>query len=137
MKKWREVDTLWMQFEMPKEYMKFLVSKGFISIDGTSLTICDVHHGDANDSADWFTVMLVPHTQQNIILPTKDIGDLVNIEVDVLSKFVESSVRTRLEDLSNKLEIATNRISAQDKILDTLAQQIKNIENDKMNKEKL
>lgn len=64
--------------------MKYIVSKGFIAVDGTSLTICDV-------GRNYFTFMLVPHTQMNVVIPSKPIGDLVNLEVDVLAKLVENS----------------------------------------------
>ena len=62
--------------------MKYVVEKGYITLDGTSLTVVDV--GD-----DIFTVTLVAYTQAHIILPTKAIGDKMNIEVDVLGKYVE------------------------------------------------
>jgi len=70
--------------EVPEEYVKYIVPKGFIAVDGTSLTICEV-------GKTFFTFMLVPHTQKNVIIPSKSIGDLVNIEVDVLAKLVENS----------------------------------------------
>jgi len=59
--------------------MKYIVPKGFIAVDGTSLTICDV-----NQNENWFTFMLVSHTQQKVIIPKKSIGDFVNIEVKIL-----------------------------------------------------
>jgi riboflavin synthase len=46
--------------------MRYIVSKGFIAIDGTSLTICDVNKAD-----DWFTFMMIAHTQNSIIVPKK------------------------------------------------------------------
>lgn len=70
--------------EVPEEYIKYIVPKGFIAVDGTSLTICEV-------GKTFFTFMLVPHTQQNVVIPSKSIGDLVNIEVDVLAKLAENS----------------------------------------------
>jgi len=62
--------------------MKFIVHKGYITLDGTSLTVVDAEK-------DWFNVTLVNYTQQHIIMPSKKIGDAVNIEVDVLGKYVE------------------------------------------------
>lgn len=70
--------------QVPEEYIKYIVTKGFIAVDGTSLTICEVYKN-------FFTFMLVPHTQKSIVLPSKSVGDLVNIEVDVLAKLVENS----------------------------------------------
>jgi len=51
-----------------------LSSSGYIAVDGTSLTVCDV-------GPDWFTFMLVAHTQSRVIIPNKRIGDRVNLEV--------------------------------------------------------
>ena len=59
--------------------LKFIVPKGFVAIDGTSLTVCEVNSGES-----WFTFMLIEYTQKKIIVPTKEVGGLVNIEVDVL-----------------------------------------------------
>ena len=77
MQKWNENDSLWFKIRVPSDYIKYIVPKGFISVDGTSLTICDV-----NITGSWFTFMLVTHTQQNVIIPMKSVGDLVNIEVE-------------------------------------------------------
>ncbi|KAJ2386086.1 Riboflavin synthase alpha chain, partial [Coemansia sp. RSA 2559] len=57
---------------------------GFVAIDGTSLTVCDV-----NDAEGWFTIMLVAYTQAHVVFPQKKEGDAVNIEVDMLGKYVE------------------------------------------------
>ena len=78
-------DALWIEIEADPALMKYVVEKGYIAIDGTSLTV--VHTGP-----DWFDVTLVAYTQQKITLPTKSVGDLVNLEVDVLAKYVEKLV---------------------------------------------
>ena len=75
-------DALWVKIAAPADLMKYIVRKGFISIDGTSLTV--VNTGD-----DWFDVTLVAYTQAHIVLPRKKPGDPVNLEVDVLAKYVE------------------------------------------------
>jgi len=79
-------DALWVTVEVPQVLMRYIVTKGYITIDGTSLTVVEV--GD-----DWFTVTLVAYTQQHIVMPTKAVGDLVNIEVDVLGKYVENLLK--------------------------------------------
>ena len=94
--KWREGESLWVKVVTPKEYLNYIVPKGFIAIDGTSLTICDV-----NTNENWFTFMLISHTQQNVIIPQKAVGDLVNIEVDVLAKLVASSLDGLRQSLTN------------------------------------
>ena len=82
--KYFEGDSLWIKVQLPHEFIKFIVPKGFVCVDGTSLTICDV---DTQTST--FTFMLVAHTQQSVIIPRREIGDKVNIEVDVLAKMVK------------------------------------------------
>jgi len=113
--KWNEGDSLWVKVKVSSEYLKFIVPKGFISVDGTSLTICDVRdhdsddqNSDANNMNGWFTFMLISHTQQNVIIPSKGIGDLVNLEVDVLAKMVEKS----LIALTDKLERRVSNIES-------------------------
>lgn len=59
-----------MKIHVPQANIKYIVPKGFICVDGTSLTICDVDAVAAT-----FTFMLVAHTQQNVIIPNKAIGE--------------------------------------------------------------
>jgi len=75
-------DALWVSISAPTELMRYVVVKGYITLDGTSLTVVDV-------GEDWFSVTLVAYTQAHIVLPTKKVGDKINIEVDVLGKYVE------------------------------------------------
>ena len=78
----RDRDALWVTINAPADIMRYVVTKGYITLDGTSLTVVDV--GD-----DFFNVTLVAYTQDHITLPGKATGDLINIEVDVLGKYVE------------------------------------------------
>jgi riboflavin synthase len=66
----------------PPEVMRYVVEKGFIAIDGVSLTITD--HNAAS-----FRVSLVAYTRQHTVLGSKRPGDLVNLEVDIVAKYVE------------------------------------------------
>jgi len=65
-KKWREGESLWIKVKVPKSLITLIVKKGFIAVDGTSLTVCDV-----NSEESWFTFMLVQYTQTKIIVPHK------------------------------------------------------------------
>jgi len=78
----KDNDALWVAVSVPADLMRYIVTKGYITIDGTSLTVVDT-------GPDWFNVTLVAYTQAHIVLPTKSTGDEVNIEVDVLGKYVE------------------------------------------------
>lgn len=75
-------DALWVTVGVAADLMRYIVAKGYIAIDGTSLTVVDT-------GEDWFNVTLVAYTQSHIIMPGKRAGDAVNIEVDVLGKYVE------------------------------------------------
>jgi riboflavin synthase len=86
-----EEDSLWLTLTAPGEMMRYIVPKGFIALDGVSLTVVDV-------SQNQFTVMLVAYTQQQITLGRQKTGYKVNIEVDVLGKYVEAIVRHRLSE---------------------------------------
>jgi riboflavin synthase len=72
----------------PKELLKYVVEKGSITIDGTSLTVSAV-----TDST--FSVSLIPATLEKTTLGIRQIGDRVNLEVDVLAKYVEKLVAAR------------------------------------------
>ena len=72
-----------MSFRAPKRLMRYIVEKGFIAIDGASLTI-------VKKGATSFTVSVIPYTLQNTIMGDGQIGDLVNLEVDILAKYVAS-----------------------------------------------
>ncbi|CAH9126820.1 unnamed protein product [Cuscuta epithymum] len=80
----REGDSLWVKVKTTKEILKFVVPKGFIAVDGTSLTVVDVFDDDQ-----CFSFMLVAYTQQNVVIPSKKIGQKVNLEVDILGKYVQ------------------------------------------------
>jgi riboflavin synthase len=72
----------------------YLIPKGYVALDGTSLTLTEV-----DDEKRTFGIMLIQHTQNKITLSRKDIGSKVNIEVDMVGKYVEKSVRAALSGL--------------------------------------
>jgi riboflavin synthase len=69
-------------FEAPPRLMSYIVEKGFIAVDGASLTIVS-----RNSSS--FQVSLVSYTRQNTILGSRRVGDTVNLEADIIAKYVE------------------------------------------------
>ena len=87
----REPGERWevVRFSLPADLAPYLVEKGSITVDGVSLTVVDV--GD-----DHFSVSLIPTTLELTTLGTKDVGDPVNLEVDVLAKYVERLLAARL-----------------------------------------
>ena len=76
----------WAQFDItvPPHLAKYIVNQGSICLDGVSLTV-----GSIDDSNNVVTVWLIPETLENTNLSSKNAGDLVNVEVDVLAKYVE------------------------------------------------
>jgi riboflavin synthase len=64
-----EGDSLWVKVKTGKELLKYIVPKGFIVVDGTSLTVVDVF-----DEEDCFNFMLVAYTQQKVVIPLKKVG---------------------------------------------------------------
>jgi riboflavin synthase len=72
----------WLTIRPPAELMRYIVEKGSVSVDGVSLTVAQVD-GDA------FSVALIPHTLAVTTLGTARVEDAVNLEVDVLAKYVE------------------------------------------------
>ena len=76
----------WVQFDIavPEPLMKYVVAQGSITVDGVSLTV-----GALDDVKNIVTLWLIPETLAKTNLSTKKSGDLVNIEVDILAKYVE------------------------------------------------
>ena len=91
---WRVV-----RFSLAPELASLVVRKGSIALDGVSLTVSavgrDVATGSGpNDSGDWFEVSLIPETLAVTTLGFKSVGDLVNVETDILARHVERMLET-------------------------------------------
>ena len=76
------------RFEAAPEMMRYVVEKGFIAVDGVSLTVV------AKDASS-FQVSVVDYTQEHTTLGNRQVGDLVNLEVDVIAKYVEQLSQAR------------------------------------------
>jgi len=81
-----------LRFEVPDGLARYLVAKGSITVDGTSLTVVEVVDDDAELGCSWFSVSLIPTTLSDTILGSRQPGDRVNLEVDILAKYVERLV---------------------------------------------
>ncbi|KAK3334948.1 riboflavin synthase alpha chain [Neurospora tetraspora] len=82
-----------------KEVLRYVVYKGFIALDGTSLTVTAVDDGDEKEGGGWWEVMLIAYTQERVVVAGKKVGETVNVEVDMTAKYVEKSLRGYLEGL--------------------------------------
>ncbi|TMK47207.1 MAG: riboflavin synthase [Actinobacteria bacterium] len=81
---------VWLTIRPPAELLRYLVEKGSVSVDGVSLTVAGLN-GDA------FSVALIPHTLAVTTLGTTRMGESVNLEVDVLAKYVERLLTSTAE----------------------------------------
>ena len=77
-----------LEIELTKEQAKYVVKKGSITIDGISLTVAEIQEQK-------ITIAVIPHTLENTNLIDLKIGDFVNIEVDILAKYIEKFLSTR------------------------------------------
>ena len=76
------VDALLVSIRAPASVMRYVVEKGFVAVDGTSLTV-------VNCGAQSFTVTIIPYTRENTVFGSRKVGDLVNLEADIIAKYVE------------------------------------------------
>ncbi|NJN68240.1 MAG: riboflavin synthase [Chloroflexaceae bacterium] len=81
-------DAMWATVQAEPALLRYVVPKGYVALDGVSLTVVEV-------GMDWFTVTLVAYTQQHITLPRQQAGYRINIEVDILGKYVEKMLMSR------------------------------------------
>ncbi|XWS66448.1 hypothetical protein CRYUN_Cryun05aG0200100 [Craigia yunnanensis] len=88
-----EGDSLWIKVKVDKSLLKYVVPKGFIAVDGTSLTVVNVFEEEL-----CFDFMLVAYTQQKVVIPLKEVGQKVNLEVDILGKYVERLLNSGFVD---------------------------------------
>ena len=77
-----EGQSIKMTFKIPSNLSKYVAAKGSICVDGTSLTV-----NEAN--GDYFAVNLIPHTQDETVSGSYQIGDSVNLEVDIIARYLE------------------------------------------------
>lgn len=89
-------EALSVSFDAPAELQRFIVPKGYVTIDGASLTVVDTDAGG-------FSVTLVPHTRANVVFGAPSAGYVANLEVDVMAKYVERMLGSRLDALETRL----------------------------------
>ena len=75
-------EALLVRFDAPWQIMRYVVAKGFVAVDGVSLTVV---HCDDNG----FSVTVIPHTRDHTVFGSRTVGVAVNVEVDILAKYVE------------------------------------------------
>jgi len=83
-------DNWWLRVRVPRELMRYIVSKGSVAVDGISLTVAEV-------SEDVVSFTVIPHTYDHTTLSGYTSGSRVNIEVDILAKHLEKLVGSRAD----------------------------------------
>ena len=81
----QETDFWWVTVRFPEHLSRYLVPKGSVAVDGISLTVAGLE-------ADRFAVQIVPHTWRHTNLHARRVGDAVNIECDIIGKYVARAV---------------------------------------------
>ncbi|MBD5142023.1 MAG: riboflavin synthase [Ruminococcus sp.] len=78
----KENNAIWVKISAKPALLNYMILKGSITIDGISLTIAKISEQD-------FSVSVIPHTRQQTTLLSKKIGDIVNLECDMIAKYIE------------------------------------------------
>ncbi|MDR5659463.1 riboflavin synthase [Serpentinicella sp. ANB-PHB4] len=96
----KEDNATWITISAAPELLKYIVLRGSIAVDGVSLTVAYVDH-------ECFKISMIPHTKDETILINKKIGDLVNLECDMIAKYIEKMVNiTKMESKPEKKDIS-------------------------------
>ena len=80
-----EGSAIQLRFRVPLSLMRYIVRKGAVALNGVSLTVNQAE-------ADWFSVMIIPHTQLKTMLQTLECNQRVNIEIDMLARYIEKLI---------------------------------------------
>ena len=99
----RSGDSWTFRFSLPAPLARYAVEKGSIAVDGISLTVAALSESS-------FDVAVIPHTFTSTTLGTKKVGDRVNLEVDVLGKYVERLLAARLGETREAVEARDERL---------------------------
>lgn len=90
-------NAIWYSISAPEGIMRYIIEKGSVALDGISLTVAKVQQGA-------FSVSVIPHTQQATNLAAKRVGDTINIENDVIGKYVEKFIAPQANGSGLSLE---------------------------------
>mgnify|MGYP004653946409 FL=1 len=91
----KEENAIWVTIKAPEEILDLIVEKGSICIDGISLTVATVSDRD-------FQVSIIPHTAKDTTLIHKKVGSLVNLENDIVGKYIKKLMENKQEEQAKK-----------------------------------
>ncbi|MEG1315621.1 MAG: riboflavin synthase [Anaerovoracaceae bacterium] len=90
----RDDNAIWYTISTTEKLLRYIIEKGSIAIDGISLTVATVSRQN-------FSVSIIPHTASNTILSEKKVGDVVNLENDVVGKYIEKLMKPQETQKTN------------------------------------
>lgn len=88
-----EGDSIRIRIGLPRALARYVVEKGSVTVDGVSLTVTAV--SPAGAETHWFEIVLIPHTLQVTVFGRRRVGDRVNVETDILAKYMERLMEHR------------------------------------------
>lgn len=88
-----------MRFSIPEAFRRYVFAKGYIAINGASLTVSEVNRAEG-----WFEVWLIPETRRMTVFEDKQAGDLVNIEIERSTQVVVDTVRETVQESLGRLQ---------------------------------
>ncbi|CAG9609825.1 riboflavin synthase [Pseudoneobacillus rhizosphaerae] len=95
-------NAVYYEIEVSNDILQFIIYKGSITVDGTSLTVFGL-------SENSFTISLIPHTTSETIIGLKGTGDIVNIECDMLGKYIDHFLSKRFNGSPNRKTTITSQ----------------------------
>jgi riboflavin synthase len=100
-----------LRFEVPAPWMRYLFPKGYVAVNGASLTIAEAQR--RADGSGWFEVWLIPETLRMTTFIDKAVGDAVNLEIDRATQVIVDTVRDAVEAKLGVLTPAIERLLAE------------------------
>ncbi len=94
--KYRDGSTIWLDIKTPRDFDRYIVSKGSIAIDGISLTVAQKREGHVK-------ISIISHTYENSNLQFRNQGDSVNIELDMMAKYIENMLTVQQSGQKSKI----------------------------------
>ncbi len=91
----KEANATWIELQINKEFMKYIIKKGSIALDGVSLTVADVR-------GDIVMVSIIPTTKDETTLLHKRVGSKINVECDIVGKYIEQLTKKDINSLLGK-----------------------------------
>jgi len=100
----KDGNSIWYKIKTIENLMKYIIEKGSIAINGISLTVASV-------DTDSFKVSVIPHTAKETNLSNKKVGDTVNLENDIIGKYIEQFLNSKNKNVSNKTSITKDLLN--------------------------